>query len=478
MAGGGTYRADQVKFAYAEEAIDGTVPATVASSPGVIKGGITLPDVEYEWDMFYGVDRNGRGRKNAHLGNQSFIGSIPQIYFLFEGSRGIMELILGELSDDIVSLAVNPGVIDSATDTTMTDAANSFESGLGVKDGNYAVFSGISVGYIENESGTADTVVTVWPTPAREASGGSAGWNGPRPLTDDKYEIRKTESVGVGNTDKFIVPTQHLNTMTWAVQHRNSTAHGAASCGSFLTVNYMGGKVNRATLSARQGEKLMISLDEVIFRELSHSSQLPAGTTPAKYDADTVVPSATHPTEEPMVFSQGTLSLFELGNSFAKIRDFSLSINNNITMERYVSTTTLNGNTVITQIPHELTEGNREVQLTITAIMETLEYWEHLMRQGQNDTLTGKTGFDVQLKFQANAAGTEFFYIQGPAFVDPVIIADSSKPINTTQAQSTTANVGCVILTAPHEIPGEGNPLIEVRLTLDVPNLVMWYRDS
>lgn len=478
MAGGGIYRADQVKFAYAEEAVDGTVPSTVASSLGLIKGGVTLPDVEYDWDMFYGVDRAGRGRKNAHLGNQSFSGSIPQIYFLFEGSRGIMELILGELSTDTTTLAgTNPGVITAVDSTTMTDSGESFETSLAVKDGNYAVFSGISVGYIENETGTADTVVTVWPTPDRGVSGGTSGWNGPQPIVGDTYEIRKTESVGVATGDKFIVPLQRLHTMSWAVQHRNTIAHGGTSVGSALTVNYLGGKVNRATLSARQGEKLMLSLDEVIFRDLAHNSALPS-TSVAKYDASTVVPSATHPTEEPIVFSQGTLSLFELGNSFARIRDFTLSINNNITAERYISTTTLNGATVITQIPYELTEGNREITLEVTAIMETLEYYEHLMRQGQADALTSKTGFDIQLKFQANAAATEFFYIQGPCNVDPTIIASSATPVNTTQAQSATTNVGCVLTAAPHEIPGEQQPLIEVRLSIDVPNLVMWYTDA
>ncbi len=488
MGGGGTFRADQVEFAFAEENTDGTSPSPVSDNMGSIKGGITLPDVSYEWDPFYGVGREGRGRKDIHQGNQSFRGSIPQIYMLHEGSRSILEMVLGELSGDFVTLAgTNPGVITAVDETTMTDSGENFESGLSVKDGNYAVFSGISVGYIENETGTGNAVVTVWPTPHRNTAAVPSpvsGWNGPQPAVGDEYEIRKTESVGVGNSDKVLVPLQNLNSMSWAVRHRNSTHHGGTSVGSNLTVNYLGGKINRATLSARQGEKLMLALDEVLFRQLTHDSGLPS-TSVAKYGAigtgvtNTKIPAATHPTEEPMVFSQGTLNLFELTNSFAKIRSFSLSIDNGLTEERYLATINAAGGTTVDQVPFELIEGNRVVTLEIEAVMETREYWEHLMRQGQNDALTAKTGFDFRLTFSSPASATELFHIQGPATASPVQLDTASgSDITSNTAQSGASNVGCVITESPHEIPAEGEALITVRLTIDVPNLVMWWADD
>lgn len=474
MAGTGIFRNDQVEFAIAEESTDGTAPGTVATMPGLIKSGIEVPDVEYEWDPFFGVGRNGRSRKDIHEGPQNFRGSIPQMYIGHETGRLALELSLGEHTDDIVSLAgTNPGEITAVDETTMTDSGEDFESSLAVKDGNYAVFSGISVGYIENETGTASDTITVYPTPARS---GTKGWNGPQPAVGDEYEVRKDQSVGTSTGDKFTVQTQRLNTMTWALRHRNSANHGASSVGSNLTVNYLGGKVNRWTLSANEGEKVMLGWDEVLFRDLRHDASLPS-TSVSKYSGSVTAPTASHPTEEPLVFSQGTIALFELSNTFARINSFRLTVDNGLEARRYISTATIGGSSTVAQVPYELIEGNRTISLEIEAIMETREYWEHLMRQGQNDALSAKTGFDFFMKFE-NSAGDEFFYIQGPAHANPVIIADDTLPVNTSNAQASTSNVGCVLNSAPHTVGPEGEPLVRVRLSIDVPSLVMWWTDA
>ena len=169
--------------------------------------------------------------------------------------------------------------------------------------------------------------------------------------------------------------------------------------------------------------------------------------------------------------------MFELGNTFARIRDFSLSINHNLTAERYISTVTTAGGTIISQVPFEFIEGNRVITMDITAVMETREYWEHLMREGLNDALSAKTGFDVLLKFQ-NLAGTENFYIQGPANITPVLIDADGVEIDASTAQSSAANVGGIFTAAPNEISGEGEPLITVRMSVDFPSIVMWWDDS
>ncbi len=483
MAGGGVFRQDQVRFAFAEEAVDGTAPVTIDTSMGIIKSGITLPDVTYEWDYFFGVGREGRGRRDAHLGIQNFIGSIPQIYVLHDGSREILEMVLGEQSRDHEPLAgTNPGLVTAVTATTMSDAGEDFTNlgGVDAKAGNHAVFSGISVGYIDTTAGAGVTQVTVFPTPDRGSAGGDGGWNGPQPAIGDDYEIRQTESVGVASGNKIAVGLQRLNTMSWAVRHRNSFRHGSTSVGSNLTVNYLGGKVNRATLSATQGDKLSLALDEVMFRDLRHDASLPTSGVD-KFSGSVVVPSATHPTEQPLVFSQGTINLFELGNSFARIRSFTLTIENNLTAERYISTVTIAGATSISQIPFELIEGNRVITLECEAVLETREYWEHLMRQGQNDALSSKIGFDVRLQFRVDGAGAESFFIQGPASLNPVQTLSTNGAADdmfSTTAQSAADNVGAVMVSAPHEVPAEGEPLIQVTLTMDIPHLVFWWDDA
>jgi hypothetical protein len=483
MAGLGLYRADQVLFSIAEEDVDGTRPTTINGIPGIIKSGIQLPTPDYAWDPFFGVGRDGRNRRDIHEGLQTFRASIPQIWVLHEGSREILEMCLGEHSDARVALTgTNPGVITAVAAGTMNDSGEDFSVGdLNVKEGSYAVFSGTSVGYISSEAGAGINQVVVYPTPNREAGGATAGWNGPQPAVDDNYEIRKTESVGTAAGNKFTVPTQRLNTMAWAAQFRNSTNHGGTSVGSNLTTNYLGGKVNRFTLSASQGEKLSLALDEVIFRELVHDSNLPVGV--AK-NGPTTAPTGTFPTEQPLIFSQGTINLFELNTSFAKINSFRLTVDNQLTEARYLSTTTINGNTVITQIPNEIIEGQRRITLEVEAVMETLEYWEHLMRQGQNDALSAKTGFDFRLQFRVDSAAAESFYIQGPGNIDLTLVrktgaSDIGSPIESTTAQSLDTNVGAVITRAPHDVPtGEAENLVTVPITMDIPHYILWWTDA
>ncbi len=478
MAGTGIFRNDQVKFAWEEESVEGQAESTINNSMGIIKSGIELPDVEYAWDAFFGVGREGRARKDIHEGAQTFRGSVSQIYLLFDGSREILSMCLGEHSGTIVALTGgDPGTNTSVTATTLVDTVQDFSSGgLNVKAGNHAVFSGISVGYING--GTGNTVVDVFPTPARS---GTKGWNGPQPTATDEYEIRKTVSVGTSAGNKLTVPTQRLKSMTWAVQHRNSFNHGAGSVGSNLTVNYLGGKVNRATISAVQGEKLSLALDEVLFRDLRHDSDLPSGGGAAiKHSGSTVTPTATFPTEAPMEYSEGTISLFELSTTFARIRNFSLVIDNQLEDSRYLATVDVDGGTKISQIPFEFIEGPRLVTLECEAVMETREYWEHLMRQGQNDALTAKTGFDIRLRFRVDAAAAESFYIQSPPMSNPVqtdTVAAGDNIFSTT-AQSAVANVGAVLLAAPHVVGTESENLVVVRLRFDLPNVMFWWDDA
>ncbi|KKN86830.1 hypothetical protein LCGC14_0263890 [marine sediment metagenome] len=478
MAGTGLFRTDQVKFAFEEESVEGQAESTINTSMGIIKSGIELPDVEYAWDAFFGVGREGRARKDIHEGAQTFRGSISQIYLLFNDSREILSMCLGEHSDTIVTLAgTNPGVITGVTTTTMTDSGEDFSAGdLDVKSSNHAVFSGISIGYIDSTVGSGIAEVTVYPTPARS---GTKGWNGPQPTVGDDYEIRKTVSVGTSTGNKLTVPTQRLKSMTWAVQHRNAFNHGAGSVGSNLTVNYLGGKVNRATLSAVQGEKVSLALDEVLFRDLRHDSALPNSSVP-KYSASTVTPSAIFPTEAPLEYSEGTIALFELTNTFARIRNFSLVIDNQLEDSRYIATVAVDGGTKISQIPFEFIEGPILVTLECEAVMETREYWEHLMRQGLNDGLSSKTGFDIRLQFRPDAAAAESFYIQAPPMTNPVQtdITGASGDIFSTTAQSATTNIGAVLIAAPHVIGTEGENLIVVRLRFDLPSVMLWWQDS
>jgi hypothetical protein len=484
QVGGGRWRVDQFQFAVAEELVDGTNPGTIACNIGLIKGGIDLPCPEYEWDVFYGVGRDGRARRDIHQGPQSFTGTIPESYILFE-TRLPFKMILGCLSRSPETIpcicpAADQSVFTATSVNGFTDACavlTTFKSSCGCD--RFAVFSGISVGYIG--AGGAACAACVWPTRCICAGACARGWNGPQPDVCDIYEIRRICCVGFATGDKYAVGTQILPTWSWAARFRNSTTHAAV--GGNMTVNYVGGKVNRATISAASGEKAILALDEVFFRDLVHDVALPTACV-AKRSACVTAPTATFPTEQPLVFSEGTIGLFEIDTTFARIRNFSLEVNNNLEIERYLSTQCLGGCTLITQTPFEFVEGNREITLDVEAVMETREYWEHLMREGQNDCLNAKTGFDFRITFRRDSAAAERMVIQGPANTNPVIVADSScvccsvRLINSaTVNQSLATNVGAVLNSAPHVISGEGENLVLVRMSINVPSIVIWWDD-
>jgi len=266
VKGGGRWRVDQFQFAIAEETIDGQRPTTIACNVGLITGGIDLPCPEYEWDIFYGVGRDGRARKDMYQGPQTFTGSIPEMYVLFN-TRKAFEMTLGELSRApacIPGICADEGTASSTTVTAMTDTGSTlttFKACCGCD--RFAVFTGISVGYIG--SGGAANTVNVFSTERLCACCGPSGWNGPQPAACDVYEIRRICCVGTATGNKYLVGTQILPTMAWAARYRNSFFHGGVDVGGNMTVNYLGGKVNRATISAKSGEHLMLAWDEVIF---------------------------------------------------------------------------------------------------------------------------------------------------------------------------------------------------------------------
>ena len=448
---------------------------------GLIKGGIVLPDVEYAWDAFYGIGRGGRSRLDIHEGVQSFHGSIPLIYVLFNESREILEMCVGAHSGAVEESKAASGGTITFTETTMVDSAENFETSNNVKDGNFAVFSGHSIGYILSESGTI-AEVTVYPTPARA---GTAGWNGPIPVSGasgDGYEIRRSESVGLGATVKYTVPISQLLTMTWAAQFRGTLGQ------KNTTINYVGGKVNRFTLSARSGEKLQLSLDDVIFRDLVHDINITGGAEGTHKEGtlggggtlEVYTPTpATHPTETPLVFSQGDVRLPDDDNTqnvLTRITSFSMTVDNQLTEQHYIDQSTTSGVVGNSQIPFEITEGTRIIKCEIEGFLDSQIYYQLLVRELTANN-TNRSGFDIILRFLPDAAGAEQMIIRCPTAPDSVEIT-TVDVVSDFDALSNPNNIGCVLEAAPHSIPAETESLIPVRMRFDCPNMLIWYDDT
>ncbi len=106
---------------------------------------------------------------------------------------------------------------------------------------------------------------------------------------------------------------------------------------------FFGGKVGAATISAEEGGLLVMGWDTIPFMGMSHNQKDDdnfTGNVPFYQLAHvmdrtmvgsktgTTADGVTYPTADPYYFSEGTVSLF--GTEFARIRNFTININNNV----------------------------------------------------------------------------------------------------------------------------------------------------
>ena len=271
-----------------------------------------------------------------------------------------------------------------------------------------------------------------------------------------------------------------LDTMTWNVIFRDT---GSTAANDF-TRRYIGGIANRTTISAAEGGMARIGWDEIIFMDVVHNQAVHSsvsgditkstralrnptigedlssslgGATFAGIDTATT----TYPTTEPYYFSQGTLTAF--GISFARVRSFELTIDNNI-KPHYC----------IRGLPAErevffYEEGRREYRLratiamedSITATSNTRTLWKELILQG-NYTAIGAvptlTGISLQLLFIRGA--NDIIRVRSP--ID--------------QAPSSAFNdQGVFLIRAGHPLGGEFPTQVEIEMVLR--NLEIYIED-
>lgn len=254
--------------------------------------------------------------------------------------------------------------------------------------------------------------------------------------------------------------TVNLDTMSW---HLKMVDSDGTTANDFIR-RWVGGKVNRATIGASEGGMLLFSFDDVIFQDMvqnqQHHSSVGGGTTEiSKFNGAMIDPSAvggayttaagalvapTYSTTEPYYFSQGSISFF--GVTFARIRNFSLSINNNLDPRYYIRD--IAGD----RVPYEIQEQLREYAMTATVALNdsiaatatTRTLFKELLLEG-NYTGT-MAGFDISLTF---TRGTS----------DTITIS-----LPSTTASSSGGSQGVFIRRAPHAITGESPLQVELDL--------------
>ena len=320
-----------------------------------------------------------------------------------------------------------------------------------------------------------------------------------------------------------ITEADSLDTMSWHIHMKDSDETGKTATGSNVLNSdldfdrrYTGGKVGSTTISAEESGLVTVTWDTVNFRGMHHNNRNHRAVTVANspYNGanvqsnmpfftlmqDIQMSDVDYPDSEPYYFSDGRLQFF--GQTFAQIRSFSLSINNNTEPRYYVQRSygKFRG-------PNEIREQRREYGLTATVVLpDSADHFKTQASMSDNANATslfrelllegdyGKPGVDIMKGFTAtlrfdrgnddyilidipqSQAGTLFE--TGGAYADmrgkPIFVNAGDPGIG--HGDSTTTDVGLFIRSAKHSLSTDA-PL-QVELDMLFKNMVMYIKDN
>jgi len=272
-----------------------------------------------------------------------------------------------------------------------------------------------------------------------------------------------------------ITETVDLDSVSWHVHIRDSSEDSGLTAPDTNDFDrrYHGGKIGNISLSAEEGGLLTCGWDGVNFLGMNHNQKSHSGFTtggggdlpfytlmqPIR-NSDVSAPGTINSTStaEPYYFSQGQVKLF--GSVIARVRSFSLSINNN-EEPRYYLRRTMGRH----RGPSEILEQRREYTCSVTLALpdattntsSAISIFKELLLEG--DYGKGMQGFNIELRFDRGAN-------------DSIVITipdDGAAAVGGNQQ-------GAFINTAPHAIT-EANP-IEVEAEVLFRNLKIVINDN
>jgi len=216
-----------------------------------------------------------------------------------------------------------------------------------------------------------------------------------------------------------------------------------------LIREYYGGKVNRATLSAHEGEEVQVSLDDVSFKDIAHNL---VGVN--KYSSSVGYSAPTNPSANRFMFAGGTLQFF--GQKIARISSMSLSIDNNIQTKYYVNAS--GDPTNYSQVPNALIEGRRvyqmQVQFDLGDPSTDLLLFKYLMNESAASAGGASTGGQIVMSF-ALATGS----------------GSGEMIITTSPNGATSAAPGTVVTSGNISIPSPENGLFPSTWNFSIDSL-------
>jgi len=260
-----------------------------------------------------------------------------------------------------------------------------------------------------------------------------------------------------------ITETVDLDSISWHVHVRDSSETDTYD----FDRRYHGGKVGSMSLTAEEGGLLTCSWDGVNFLGMNHNQQLSAawssspdqGNLPFYTKMQSIRNAdVTLPITEPYYFSEGQVTLF--GTVVARVRSFTLSVNNN-EEPRYYLKRTMGRHRGPTEIMEQRREYSCAVTMAlpdaITRTASTETVFKELLMEG--DFGGGMQGFAVELRFDRGAN-------------DSIVISIPDDGVAGTGGN----NQGAFINTAPHAIT-DANPM-EVDANILFRNLKIVVQDN
>jgi hypothetical protein len=441
---------------------DTTADKLITIVPGVYET-VEVPDPEMQIEprYFLGTESK-RNFYSAYKGQQTFTGSLGG-FVLLDGKAlrfpiGKVTTLPMETDDTthaILGVAITIGSTVNKGDTFVVVTVS---HGLVAND--YAVFYGAA------SDSSAEAIATA--EVRKVISSGAALIQLDAPLqfphaTGD--HVKEVDTASLAYYKHSILETVDLDSMSWHVHVRDSSETDAND----FDRRYHGGKVGSMSLTAEEGGLLTCSWDGVNFLGMNHNQKLT--TDHAASPSNVNVPfytlmqpirsaNATLPTTEPYYFSQGQVTLF--GSVVARVRSFTLSVNNN-EEPRYYLKRTMGRH----RGPTEIMEQRREYTCSITMALPDAgasltstsanSVFKDLLLEG--DFGSGMQGFAIELRFDRGAD-------------DNIVITIPDDGVAGTGGN----NQGAFINTAPHAIT-DANPM-EVDASIIFRNMKIIIQDS
>ena len=452
----------------------------ITEIPGVYES-VNVPDMvpSYEPRYFLGVGQK-RDWTKMYVGAQSFSGSLPG-FIPLNGKP--FRWSIGSVFD------VPSGVESASTDidgaVSKGDIYVTLDAGHGYSAGDFISFSSSAT----TRTGTSvdDTSQEIQKIAAFPSTNVARL---EKPFRFDHPDDSAAREVSSGATVKHHITEQVLlDTMSWHLHMRDSSETTAND----FDRRYVGGFVDSCTISADEGGMLMIGWDTVTFQDMFHNQQevsqpnvnpgseaantgifsgdsMSAGMPRFTEMADISTGDITLPTNDPYYFSEGSVKF--MGQEFARVRNFNLSISNGSEPRYYISPR--HGRQ---RGPSEIREGRRSYSMSCTLALPdsaasasavgrntATEFFKQLLMEGNYGS--GMEGFNIEITFTRGT--NDSFQI--------LIPADYTSADETTGAAVGLGENGAFLTGAPHPIGGD--PILQVAAEFSCRNLKMVVTDS